>query len=283
MKQSSMYGQEELLAAVEKLAREASEKILGVYASDFDSAEKADRSPLTEADLLSHATITSGLARLTPDIPVLSEESGAIPYSERARWQRYWLVDPLDGTKEFIKKNGEFTVNIALIEEQRSVLGVVHVPVSGVTFFAARGRGAFKREPGDGAVRRITTRKVDPARIVVAGSRSHGGGALDDFARRLPGNVELISRGSSLKLCLVAEGEADIYPRFGLTSEWDTAAAQAIVEEAGGVVLDLSFEPLRYNAKEDILNPWFVVLGDTSFGWREPLLAAQASAAQANA
>jgi 3'(2'), 5'-bisphosphate nucleotidase len=189
----------------------------------------------------------------------------------RSKWPRYWLVDPLDGTKEFIKRNGEFTVNIALIEGHSAVLGVVYVPVSHVCYYAARGVGAFKLEPNAGPAKAIQTKKVNPQSFVVCGSRSHGSEAVQDLVRNLPGQVEFISQGSSLKLCLVAEGRADIYPRFGLTSEWDTAAAQCVVEQAGGTVTDVNFQPVAYNAKENILNPFFLVIGDRSFGWRDLL------------
>jgi 3'(2'), 5'-bisphosphate nucleotidase len=260
-----------LLDSVRQIAGQAANRILEVYESEFAIALKDDRSPLTQADLASHKAICEALQQLTPDIPILSEESKALPFSVRSRWSRYWLVDPLDGTKEFIKRNGEFTVNIALIEGHESVLGVVHVPVTQVCYFAARGVGAFKLEPGAGTAKRIQTRKVDPHRFVVCGSRSHGSEAVQELIAKLPGQVEFISQGSSLKLCLVAEGRADIYPRFGLTSEWDTAASQCVVEQAGGIVTDVDFRPVTYNAKDNILNPFFVVIGDPSFGWRELL------------
>jgi len=262
---------ESLLESVRAISGQAAKKILEIYDSEFAVAVKDDRSPLTQADLASHKTICEGLQQLTPEIPILSEESKSLPYSVRSQWSRYWLVDPLDGTKEFIKRNGEFTVNIALIEGHGVALGVVFVPVTQVCYFAARGVGAFKLEPGAGSVKRIQTRKVDPRSFVVCGSRSHGSEAVQDLIRQLPGEVEFISQGSSLKLCLVAEGRADVYPRFGLTSEWDTAAAQCVVEQAGGIVVDVGFRPLAYNAKDDILNPYFIVIGDSSFGWRELL------------
>jgi len=255
-----------LLDPVREIARAASREILKVYESDFSVAEKQDSSPLTEADLASHAAIMEGLQKLTPDIPIMSEESATLPVAERSKWKQYWLVDPLDGTKEFIKRNGEFTVNIALIDGHTSVLGVVHIPVSDTCFYAAKGVGSYKSE-GSGEAVRLATRRVDAERIVVSGSRSHGGGTLQAFTEKLPGEVTLISRGSSLKLCLVAEGQADIYPRFGPTSEWDTAAAQCVVEQAGGVVTDLEFRAIQYNAKEDILNPHFLVIGDSTFDW----------------
>jgi 3'(2'), 5'-bisphosphate nucleotidase len=257
---------EQLLEPVAEIAREASRRILQVYETDFSVTEKQDRSPLTEADLASHRAIVSALERLTPDLPVLSEESAQLPYTTRSTWQRYWLVDPLDGTKEFIKRNGEFTVNIALIEEHRPVLGVVHVPVADVTYLAAVGVGAFKR--WGGAQQALKTRTAVVDELVVVASRSHAGETLETLLGRLPNSVQLISKGSSLKLCLVAEGTADIYPRFGPTSEWDTAAAQCVVEQAGGCVLSPQFQPLSYNAKADIRNPHFFVLGDPSFDWQ---------------
>jgi 3'(2'), 5'-bisphosphate nucleotidase len=256
-----------LLGSVRKIAELAAQKILEIYESEFAIALKDDRSPLTQADLASHKTIVEGLQQLTPDIPILSEESKSLPFDVRSQWQRYWLVDPLDGTKEFIKRNGEFTVNIALIELHSAVLGVVYVPVTRVCYFAARGVGAFKLEPNAGSAKSIQTRKVNPQSFVVCGSRSHGSEAVQELVQKLPGQVEFISQGSSLKLCLVAEGRADIYPRFGLTSEWDTAAAQCVVEQAGGTVTDVNFQPVAYNAKENILNPFFLVIGDRSFAW----------------
>lgn len=267
---ASALALEPLLAPVREIARRASQRILEIYESeDFAVAAKQDSSPLTAADLAAHRTICDGLKTLTPDVPILSEESAKIPFEERSKWKRYWLVDPLDGTKEFIKRNGEFTVNIALVDGHDVVLGVVHIPVSDTVFFAARGVGAYKQRGVAGEDERLRTRKVNTDKIVVSGSRSHGGEALQVFTRSLPGEVELISKGSSLKLCLVAEGLADIYPRLGPTSEWDTAAAQCIVEQAGGTVTNLKFQPLRYNAKADILNPHFLVIGDRTFGWED--------------
>ena len=260
----------QLLEPVCDIARVASRRILAVYEGEFAVEHKQDSSPLTEADLASNAAICEGLARLTPALPILSEESASVPFAVRSSWQRYWLVDPLDGTKEFVKRNGEFTVNIALIEGHAAVLGVVHVPVSNTTYYAARGAGCFKQEAG-GTPRALHTRRADPGQLVVSGSRSHGGEALQAFVRSLPGEVALISKGSSLKLCLIAEGLADIYPRFGPTSEWDTAAAQCVVEQAGGIVTDMQFRPLAYNAKEDVLNPHFLVIGDPSYDWRKHL------------
>jgi 3'(2'), 5'-bisphosphate nucleotidase len=265
---------EPLLDRARALATQAADRILDVYKSDFSVTQKQDKSPLTQADLASHTAICEGLRQLAPTIPILSEESAHAPFAERSKWHQYWLVDPLDGTKEFVKRNGEFTVNIALIEGNGPVLGVVHVPVSGNSYFAARGVGSFILEAGKNTPQPLRTRKVDPSKIVVCGSRSHGSDAIQTFIHRLPGEVEFISQGSSLKLCLIAEGRADVYPRFGPTSEWDTAAAQCVVEQAGGRVLDLQFEPLIYNSKDSVLNPFFVVIGDTSYAWREVIDAA---------
>ena len=247
------------------IARQAGDRILEVYASEFAVTAKADKSPLTAADMAAHHTIVAGLEALTPEIPVLSEESAAVPYAERGAWARYWLVDPLDGTREFVKRNGEFTVNIALIDGDAPVLGVVHVPVTGVTYFASVDGGAF-RQDGDGAPNAISSRTPPPATPVIVGSRSHAGESLQAFLARL-GAHELVSVGSSLKVCLVAEGAADCYPRFGLTSEWDTAAAQCVAEVAGASVTDLDGNRLRYNRKDSLLNPHFIVSGDPAASW----------------
>ena len=251
------------------LAREAGERIMAIYEGGFSVAEKADRTPMTEADMAAHRTIVEGLQRLTPGLPVLSEESAEIPFGERARWRTYWLVDPLDGTREFIKRNGEFTVNIALVRDHEPVLGVVHAPALGLTYWACRGGGAWKQAGGE-APRRIHVRRARPGRAVVAGSRSHSDERLAAYCERL-GPHELVSMGSALKSCLVAEGRADVYPRFGPTSEWDTAAAQCIVEEAGGRVVDAAGRPLRYNTKPSLLNPDFLVYGDPAGDWLRPV------------
>jgi len=251
------------------IARAAGRSILEVYHQDFSVDEKADNSPLTAADLASHRIIVEGLERLDPAIPVLSEEGAATPYTTRRQWRRYWLIDPLDGTREFVKRNGEFTVNIALIDEGRPVVGVVHVPVSGVSYVGQAGQGAWKVDADGGSTEiRVCEKRRGIARV--AGSRSHAGDSLMRFLERL-GDHEIVSMGSSLKLCLVAEGVADIYPRLGPTSEWDTAAAQAVVESAGGLVTDTQFRPLRYNTKDSLLNPHFLVFGDRSEDWGDYL------------
>jgi 3'(2'), 5'-bisphosphate nucleotidase len=255
------------LEPVRSLAAEASERILEIYATAFGVTTKDDDSPLSAADLAAHHAIVAGLQRLTPELPVLSEESASIPFVERARWGRYWLVDPLDGTKEFVQRNGQFTVNIALIEDHVPILGVVRVPVTGLCYFAARGYGAFRVEPGQ-TPQPIQVRPMQPGALVrVVGSKSHGGPGLQKFVAAL-GAHQLVTIGSSLKLCQVAEGTADVYPRLGPTSEWDTAAAQCVVEVAGGQVVSADTgEPLRYNTRDSLLNPYFVVYGDASRDW----------------
>jgi 3'(2'), 5'-bisphosphate nucleotidase len=255
-----------LLPRVTEIARRAGAAILEVYASGESTARaKADDSPLTEADLRSHRLIAAALRELTPGIPILSEEGAAIPYDERAGWRRYWLVDPLDGTREFLSRNGQFTVNIALVESHAPVLGVVQVPVSDTTYQGVPGVGAWRQT---GAARpepiHVQPHAADPVRVV--GSRSHRGDSLDGFLRRL-GTFELKAIGSSLKFCLVAEGSADVYPRLGPTSEWDTAAAHAVAVAAGGTVVRLDGEPLRYNRKAELINPFFVVYADPERDW----------------
>ena len=262
-----------LLPKVTAIAVEAGEAILEIYARDFEVMEKADQSPLTEADMRAHRLIVAALEELTPGIPVLSEESAEIPWSTRRDWGTYWLVDPLDGTKEFVKKNGEFTVNIALIEDHRPVLGVVHAPAIERIYSAAAGVGAFVQAGEEDRPEPIRVRPHSAGRTwKVVGSRSHPGGKLAAFLEAL-GDHEMVAMGSSLKLCLVAAGEADVYPRLGPTSEWDTAAAQAVVEQAGGRVIDTDMQPLRYNAKEALLNPHFIVDAGGVRDWR-PLLEA---------
>ncbi len=305
-----------LLDAVIALAVDAGHAIMHIYAQDFNVIKKIDLSPLTEADMAAHHIIVAGLEKLTPGIPVLSEESTAVPYTTRVTWHRYWLVDPLDGTREFVKRNGEFTVNIALIEDHKPILGVVYVPVTGVCYYARQGKGAYKQELGNtpaapdipysatlvrragspsavgsgmdknrhpctavapGIVphatlvhpctaQKISVRAWDDEPLIVAGSQSHRSDSFDKFLASI-GDCQVIRVGSSLKSCLVAEGTVHIYPRLGLTSEWDTAAAQCIVEEAGGHLTDTALRPLRYNTKESLLNPSFLVFGDARHDW----------------
>lgn len=256
---------QQFIEPVVEMAIESGDAILEVYATDFDVQEKDDSSPLTQADMASNRRIEQGLRALTPNIPVLSEESALPAFAERSQWETYWLVDPLDGTKEFVNRNGEFTVNIALIEKNRPVFGVVHIPVHNKTYFGCAGYGAELRDAGAESRKiRVAEKSAEPVRVV--GSRSHGGSSLDEFLENL-GEYEMHPMGSSLKFCLIAEGAADIYPRLGPTSEWDTAAAQAVVEQAGGSVVTLDGKPLSYNCKSDILNPHFLVVGPEDRDW----------------
>lgn len=255
---------DELLQPVIELAHQAGRAILEVYEGDFAVEEKDDESPLTRADLASHRIIAAGLCELTPELPLISEEGGLAPFAERSSWGRYWLIDPLDGTREFVNRNDEFTVNIALIDHHRPVFGVVHVPVLGKTYVGCEGRGAMLFVGDDSRPIRVANASARPMRIV--GSRSHRGASLDRFLDNAGEHV-MVPMGSSLKFCVIAEGGADVYPRLGPTSEWDTAAAQAVVEQAGGAVLELDGSPLEYNRKDDILNPHFVVHGPADHDW----------------
>lgn len=248
-----------LLPDLEQLVKKAGDAIMAIYQEEDLGVEyKSDDSPLTRADLASHTCIEQGLMQLTPDIPVLSEESAKIDWSVRQGWQQYWLVDPLDGTKEFVKRNGEFTVNIALIEVGKPVLGVVYAPVKDWLYTAAEGSGAFAHYGDDARVKLQLDPDYQPECWRIVGSRSHGADRLSAFCEVLP-EFSNVPMGSSLKLCLIAAGQSDLYVRFGPTSEWDTAAAQAVVEQAGGLVLDSSLQPLRYNQEDNLLNPEFVV------------------------
>ncbi|WP_043768813.1 3'(2'),5'-bisphosphate nucleotidase CysQ [Algiphilus aromaticivorans] len=259
---------EQLLHAVQDIARDAGNAILSVYHTDFQVEDKADKSPLTEADLTAHRIIGAGLRALEPSLPILSEEGSDAEAEDRRSWSHFWLVDPLDGTKEFVNRNGEFTVNIALIEDGEPVLGVVHAPALGTSYIAARGIGAF-REDSEGR-RPIATRSA-PERPAFVVSRSHRDEALEALLARLPEH-EAVSTGSSLKFCLVAEGVADLYPRTGPTSEWDTGAGQCVAEIAGARVLRLpDLGPMRYNERDTLLNPGFVVIGDPAAAWADQL------------
>ncbi len=244
---------------VQELAHQAGAAIMEVYrGAGTGETSKADGSPLTLADLAAHHIIVAGLARLTPDIPVLSEEAADIVYAERAQWTRFWLVDPLDGTKEFIKRNGEFTVNIALIENGQPVMGVVYAPALELCYYAAQGAGAFVQRGGSVAQAINVRSRAAGETVKVVASRSHSDARTEALLKQL-GNYQCISMGSSLKLCLVAEGEAHFYPRLGPTMEWDTAAAHAVVNEAGGKVCGMDGSELHYN-KADLHNPEFFVL-----------------------
>lgn len=253
--------------AVLAIARRAGDAILEVYARDFEVEAKADRSPLTEADLAAHVLIRDGLKMLAPGVPLLSEESAPEDLLQRRSWQRYWLVDPLDGTREFVKRNGEFTVNIALIENARPVFGVVYAPVLDALYWAEAGQGCWLRSP-EGEDIQLSAQRPAPRPLRVAVSRSH----LDPNSAAMIQHLQQplqIPLGSSLKFCRLAEGQVDLYPRFGPTGEWDTAAGQCVLEEAGGAVLDLDGQPLRYNQRESLINPDFIALGDVDLPWRE--------------
>jgi len=248
------------------LAHQAGEAVMKFYSQDeLTTTYKEFDSPLTCADIASHDLIVEQLQALTPSVPVLSEESQAVPYETRQRWRTFWLVDPLDGTKEFIKRNGEFTVNIALIEDGQPIFGIVHAPALNVTYFAARGLGAFKKT-AQNQMRQIEVAECEPSRMKVVVSRSHASDEVKRFLDKID-PLECLSIGSSLKICLVAEGEAHLYPRLGPTMEWDTAAAQCIVEMAGGAITDLAGQTLRYN-KPDLHNPDFIVSGTSGFPWQ---------------
>lgn len=262
-----------LLRTLGELARRAGEAILQVYHGDFEVMTKSDCSPLTAADLAAQQVIVAGLSALDASLPVVSEEARNAGWEQRRQWTRYWLVDPLDGTREFIKRNGEFSVNIALIEHHRPVLGVVLAPVSGELYAAAQDEGAWLQVAGDAPWQRLQARPLArPA--VLAGSRSHGGDG-QRVARQLLGeDYRLQALGSSLKFCLIARGDADLYLRYGPTCEWDTAAAQCVLEQAGGAVTDLRGQPLRYNRGESLLNPEFMAVGDTRIDWAQRLRAA---------
>jgi 3'(2'), 5'-bisphosphate nucleotidase len=257
-----------IAATTRRLAIEAGRRILEVYnREEMDVRAKADASPLTEADEAADALISAGLRAAFPEIPVVTEEQAA---THATSADIFFLVDPLDGTKEFVKKTGEFTVNIALIENGEPVLGVVHVPVQGLTYFAAKGEGAFK-QVGGAEPEPITTRSANAEEIVLVASRDHAGPEVAAIIERIESEgmaVDSTSMGSSLKFCLVAEGAADFYPRTVPTFEWDTAAAQCIVEAAGGAgVMTRDGKRLAYN-KEDLRNPSVFAVGDSSLDWR---------------
>lgn len=261
-----------LLEPVREIALEAGRAILEVYRGAYDVDEKSDGSPVTTADRLAHRIIVDRLERLTPHIPVLSEESSGITFSDRHAWERFWLVDPLDGTKEFIRRNGEFTVNIALIEAHTPALGVVHTPERDITHEAVRGGGARRLEGG--RIDDIHCRPFDPRSVCLVASRSHAGIEVTRYLDALQRDVESVettSMGSALKICLVAEGVADVYPRLGLTSEWDTAASHCILSEAGGRLTDVHGRDLTYNDRESLLNPWFLAFGDPRHDWLQYL------------
>ena len=249
---------------IKDIAKRAGDEVMKIYNSDFKVEFKDDKSPLTLADTKSNEIICNSLQELYPDIPILSEENSQIPYKVRKNWKRYWCIDPIDGTKEFIKKNGEFTINIALIEDKKPIIGVVYAPALDLLYSAKRGDGAFKN-----AKRLPLEINKNPTKLLrIVASKSHLSKETQDFIDKLAKekHIEQVSKGSSLKLCMIAEGSADIYPRLAPTMEWDTAAADAIVRESGAMTYRLNINldidgALLYN-KENLLNPWFIVKRD---------------------
>jgi len=265
-----------LLSELNEIARLAGAEIKRIYHSGecIDLQSKDDNSPVTKADIAAHHIIVDGLTRLTPDIPILSEEDvDDISFEQRQGWQRYWLVDPLDGTKEFISRTGEFTVNIALIDNHDVAMGVVYLPEKGVLYHASKDKGAYKE--CDGTIEKLCAQPVQTDKpLSVVASRRHGTETLEQMLLAMSkkfSHINKVNMGSSLKICALAEGKADWYPRLALTSEWDTAAAQIILEEAGGRLVDTDFNPVRYNTKESLLNPFFHAFADSRFNWQEVL------------
>ncbi|MBK1735545.1 3'(2'),5'-bisphosphate nucleotidase [Halorhodospira abdelmalekii] len=270
------------MAPVRRIAEAAGERILEIYRSgEWEVSAKPDETPLTRADRAAHEVIAAGLRELTPELPQLSEEGDEVNAQTRRQWSSYWLIDPLDGTREFIKRNGEFTVNIALISRGVPVLGAVHAPDLGVSWAASAPGPAYRftachgeelgekqgEERGEERGETIQTRRARPPLTVVV-SRSHLDPAVAGLLERL-GEHRALSVGSSLKICRVAEGSADLYPRFGPTSEWDTAAAHCVLEAAGGRMVDVGLAELRYNSKQGLLNPDFLAVGDPEYAWAE--------------
>ncbi|WP_430469068.1 3'(2'),5'-bisphosphate nucleotidase CysQ [Vibrio alginolyticus] len=262
-----------LLPQVIEIARSAGQMILEIYEKkQYEAYTKSDETPVTSADIAAHKFITERLSYLTPDIPVLSEEDADISLEQRAQWERYWLVDPLDGTQEFIARSGDFATIIALVDNNRPTMGVVYGPVSGVTYYAYNGKGAWKIPDMSDSVKIHTHKHEQPEQsIAIAISRRQD---INRITNRMSSawNYDLIPLGSAaLKACLVAEGAVDCYLRLGPTGEWDTAATQCIVEEAGGRILSTQLEPLSYNERETLENPNFIVLGDADLPWNEIL------------
>ncbi|MCG9229492.1 3'(2'),5'-bisphosphate nucleotidase CysQ [Vibrio diabolicus] len=262
-----------LLPQVIEIARSSGQMILEIYEKkQYEAYTKSDETPVTSADIAAHKLITERLSELTPDIPVLSEEDADISLEQRAQWERYWLVDPLDGTQEFIARSGDFATIIALVDNNKPTMGVVYGPVSGVTYYAYSGKGAWKIPDMSDSVKIHTHKHEQPGQsIAIAISRRQD---INRITSRMSSawNYDLIPLGSAaLKACLVAEGAVDCYLRLGPTGEWDTAATQCIVEEAGGRILSTQLEPLSYNERETLENPNFIVLGDADLPWNEIL------------
>ncbi len=263
-----MLSKENLLEIV-NISVDAGEVILNYYNENVDVIYKDDESPLTKADLASHKVITDSIKKITPDIPILSEEE-FIDWKIRKKWKKYWLIDPLDGTKEFIKKNDEFTVNIALIENNRPILGVIYTPALNELFYSIKNFGSYKiltkkKLNTLKEAKRISINKKKSNKIKIVGSRSHSNPILDKWVNKNFNEFDILQKGSSLKFCLIAEGSADIYPRFGPTSEWDIAAGHIILEEAGGKLKSIDNKEILYNEKENILNPEFFAYSNIDF------------------
>lgn len=268
---------ENLIEPLKAIVISAGEAILDVYnaSGEIEVENKSDDSPVTKADHAAHLIIDAGLRKLSIQYPILSEEGGLPDFTERQNWQRYWLVDPLDGTKEFINKNGEFTVNIALIENDKPILGIVYVPVTGVIYYGLHlpnEKVSLSIKEQNATKERLSVATVNfDTDLVVVGSRRHGAEALDRLLEKIEpqfSSTKLVSMGSSLKICAIAEGQAHWYPRLALTSEWDTAAAHAVLKGAGGEILDERLNTLAYNQKDSMLNPYFHALGDQEFDWK---------------
>jgi len=247
----------DLIDQIIEISKEAGKAILEIYNTNFDYQIKEDLSPLTKADTLSHNIICQRLKILTPDIPILSEENSDIPFNIKSLWKQYWLVDPLDGTKEFIKRNGEFTVNIALINNNEPVFGVIYIPIDNRLFWGSKIHGAYEIKNGKNQIKiHASTKNIKK----IAVSRSHGNKEINNLLEKLD-TYTIVNIGSSLKFCLIANGEINIYPRLGPTSQWDTAAGEAILKSAGGSVIDLELRNIVYN-KENLLNPNFIATND---------------------
>lgn len=263
----------DLATQARHIAEQAGHAILEFFADkDFEQFSKSDESPVTSADFAANDVVINALKKLTPDIPIMSEESEGLQLSDRQSWSEYWLVDPLDGTQEFVAGRPDFAVNIALISNNKPVLGVIHAPVTEEFYWAAKGLGAYKIKKG--VQTRLEGNRIDPSKphLVVAISRVQTLETITKYIK--PGiNLQFISLGScALKSCLVAEGKADIYIRVGPTGEWDTGAPQIIVEEAGGLIIDSEFEPLSYNQRESFMNPDFFVGADRELDWSSVII-----------
>jgi 3'(2'), 5'-bisphosphate nucleotidase len=273
---SSVIDKQVLSQQLRLLAQQAAAAIVEIYYSSQPLVveRKEDQSPVTSADHASHRIIAAGLAVLTPDIPVLSEEANIPPFSERQQWQRYWLVDPLDGTREFIERSDEFTINIALIEKGRATIGLIYLPIGDIVYIGLPEQGFAVRADSYGEHKITVTSQANTETIKILVSRHYQQATLaacTDPLRKHFSEIEAIAAGSALKFCQLAEAGGDIYPRFSPCCEWDTAAGQAIVEAAGGLMVDLNFEPVRYNQKESLLSESFYALGAAGTDWKSLL------------